>query len=137
MKKFIFLLVVLALFSQCNKESNKKNVSEDVTTDIVNKEKIDFDAMKKIIDDSQSMDVEVFIAVSVYHKYYISKYDEETKGLTEEQQKEFFSNKKDEFYKTIKYSEKDYTNFMEKNSTSINNFISTHPEIAEYLTSTN
>lgn len=135
MKKAILFLLFLFIFFDCKKEDDNLNNVEDNSN--IEKPKIDFEAMKSLIDNSVEIDIEVFFAISVYHKYYISRFHEEAAGLNEDEQKVFYLKKKDEFFKSIKYSEAEYNNFMEKNINSMNEYISSHPEISEFLISTN
>lgn len=124
----------MVLFS-CKKDENNK-IENDNNSNI-EKPKIDFDAIKKVIDNSSSMDINVFFAISVYHKYFISNLQDQANKMNDEEQKTFYQEKKIEFFKTIKYSEKEYNDFMDKNINQMNEYISSHPEIADYLISTN
>lgn len=140
MRKLLLFFILLLLFVQCKKSNEiNENSNEDnnQNENNITKPKIDFDAMKKIIENSTSMDTEVFVAISVCHKFYVSKFDDEVKNLNEEEQKLFFYKKKIEFYKSIKYSEDQYLDFMQKNQQSVDEYIKSHSEILEYLTSIN
>jgi hypothetical protein len=129
-----FCLFLLAF--QCRKK-NETTTTVTTTTDNRSQEKINMDEMKKKIDESAEMSTEIFIAIAVYHKYYTSSYEEQTKGMNDEEKSKFYEGKKVEFFKTIKYSEKEYNDYMQKNSNEINEYIINHPEITEYLTSNN
>ena len=131
MKKVLFFLIILILTVQCEKKSNldKKESEEDTTiqTNKLNaKSEIDFDAMKKIIDNSETLDMDVFFAISVLHKYNISRHVGEVENLSEEEQKKFFEDKKREFFNSIKYTEDEYRNFMEKNIEQLNEYQNEH-----------
>ncbi|HQH31854.1 MAG TPA: hypothetical protein PK900_13350, partial [Spirochaetota bacterium] len=99
--------------------------------------KIDISKMEKIVNEAGSMNLDVFFAISVLHKNFISQFLNEVQDLSEEKQKDFFLNKKNEFFKKLKFSEEEYNSFMEKNSGLMNDYINRHPEIAEYLTTIN
>ena len=125
------------LLLQCRKtemenKDNKINI-EYPETDA--KPNIDFESMKKLVDESKTLDIDVFFAISVLHKNYISQFEEQVKDLSEEEQKDFFHKKKKEFFNSIKYSEDDYNNFMQKNIDLMNEYINRHKEIEEYLLS--
>ncbi len=138
MKKTAFLLVIAALFMvQCVKkpETGKQNESDYITHD--KGDEIDFDEMKHEIDASRQMDMDIFFAISVLHKKFISGFSGQTASMTEDQQKAFYSEKKKEFFKTIKYSESDYNNFMKNHAAEMNDYINDHKAIGEYLISIN
>jgi hypothetical protein len=142
MKKVLFLLIILILFTQCGKKAkqDKESTEENVNVQqnkLNAKKEIDFDSMKKIIDNSEKMDMDVFFAISVLHKYNITKHAEEVENLAEEEQKKFFEQKKKDFFNSIKYSEAEYISFMENNIERLNEYQNEHPAIRDYLTTIN
>lgn len=136
MKKLVIFFLLVLIITGCKKEKEGTQ-NEGANKTEVEKPKIDFEEIKNKIDVSQSLDIEVFFAISVYHKYYISTFQKEAETKTEEEQKKFYLQRKDDFFNSIKYSEKEYNEFMEKNAASMSEFISAHPDIADYLISTN
>jgi hypothetical protein len=141
MRKIIILvsLCVLCLFLlafQCRKNT-ETTTSVTTTTDNQGQEKVNMDAIKKMIDDSDGMNTEIFVAIAIYHKYYTSSFEDQTKNMSDDEKSRFYEGKKAEFFKTIKYPEKEYNDFMQKNSNEINEYIVNHPEITEYLTGNN
>ena len=132
----------MILIVQCNKKNNldKKESEEDTSTQTSKlnaKSEIDFDAMKKIIDNSETLDMDVFFAISVLHKYHISQYVGEVENLSEEEQKKYFEQKKRDFFNSIKYTEDEYRSFMERNIEQLNEYQNEHPAIRDYLTTIN
>ncbi|HOV14988.1 MAG TPA: hypothetical protein PK771_11930 [Spirochaetota bacterium] len=130
---FLFIFIILALLN-CRKD--QKNIVDESNSE-VEKPKIDFDAMKELIARSSNIDMDVFFAISVCHREYISRYQAEADKLDEEKQKAFYLQKKIEFFNSIKYTEEQYNEFMEKNINQMNDYINNHPDISEYLISTN
>ena len=142
MKKVLLLFVILFLLTQCGKKTKKDNESTEENVNVQQnkldaKKEIDFDSMKQIIDNSEKMDMDVFFAISVLHKYNITKHAGEVENLAEEEQKKFFEQKKKEFFNSIKYSEAEYISFMEKNIEQLNEYQNEHPAIRDYLTTIN
>ncbi|HOF01215.1 MAG TPA: hypothetical protein PK385_04545 [Spirochaetota bacterium] len=140
MKKYLFILLFLTIIFGCQKrESANVNIREfDNSLNESNSDsKIDISKMEKIVNEAGSMNLDVFFAISVLHKNFISQFLNEVQDLSEEKQKDFFLNKKNEFFKKLKFSEEEYNSFMEKNSGLMNDYINRHPEIAEYLTTIN
>ncbi|HNZ26351.1 MAG TPA: hypothetical protein PLG34_09460 [Spirochaetota bacterium] len=140
MKKYLFILLFLTIIFGCQKrESANVNIREfDNSLNESNSDsKIDISKMEKIVNEAGSMNLDVFFAISVLHKNFISQFLNEVQDLSEEKQKDFFLNKKNEFFKKLKFSEEEYNSFMEKNAGLMNDYINRHPEIAEYLTTIN
>ncbi len=137
--KLIIVGVLIIIFAQCQciKKPEVKNENESNYMSNDNNTGIDFDAMKRKIDESKQMDIDVFFAISVLHKKYISQFAEETASMTEEEQKKFYNDKKVEFFKTIKYTENEYENFMKTHLNEMNEYINNHKAIADYLISIN
>ena len=134
MKKVLLFLMILFLLTYCGKKGNtdKKNNEENmnVQSDRLNaKNEIDFDAMKKIIDNSDKLDMDVFFAISVLHKYNIDQHIGEVENLSKEEQQKYFD--------SIKYTEDEYISFMENNIEQLNEYQNEHPAIREYLTTIN
>lgn len=142
MKKVLLFLMILFLLTYCGKKGNtdKKNNEENmnVQSDRLNaKNEIDFDAMKKIIDNSDKLDMDVFFAISVLHKYNIDQHIGEVENLSKEEQQKYFEQKKKDFFDSIKYTEDEYISFMENNIEQLNEYQNEHPAIREYLTTIN
>jgi len=136
--RLILILMILVLFVQCQKsnsvkKTNETNANESNTV----KQKFDVEKMKNIINKSNRMDIEVFFAISFCHKYFVSQFEKEADMLSDYKKTEFFEKKKVEFYKTIKYSSKQYDDFLDKNTKAITDYISTHPDFAEFFTTHN
>lgn len=140
MKKYFYILLILTISFGCLKKENVNvNIHEfdnSLNENNIDSE-IDISKMKKIVNDAISINLDVFFAISVLHKNFISQFVSEVQNLSEEKQKDFFLNKKNEFFKNLKFSEEEYNLFMEKNSSSMNDYINKHPEIAKYLTTIN
>ena len=98
---------------------------------------IDFDKMTQIVENAKSLDVEVFFAISVLHRRYIKSLETEAATLSADQREKFYTEKKNEFFKTLKFSESQYNDFMTKNVAELNNYINQYPEITQYLTTDN
>ena len=99
MKRFVVLLsIFLFLFITCKKE-NKDDLNTLIDNSDVNvkKSKIDFDKLKSLISSSSSIDLDVFFAISVCHKEYISKFQDAANKLDEDDQKLFYQEKKSDF----------------------------------------
>ena len=141
MKKIIILLIFSILFfPQCLKFSKKNgNANNNQDTSLMNKNGngIDFEKLRSVVDNSNSIDLDVFVAISLLHKNYISQFTNETANMTEDQQKKYFEQKKKEFFKTIKYTEAQYNAYIVANLDKINEYIASHKEIGEFLTSIN
>ncbi|OHD12338.1 MAG: hypothetical protein A2086_08885 [Spirochaetes bacterium GWD1_27_9] len=138
MRKIIVVFFLILFFLQCRKNNSEftdKNLED--STNEEQKLTIDFEEMKRIIDSSKEIDVEVFFAISVYHKYTISEFENEVNVLSEEEQKKFYEKKKIEFFDSIKYTEEQYNDFMLKNINSMQDYLNLHPDIASYLVSSN
>ena len=129
-------LIILLIFWGCKKENIGSKIEDNKNSE-VERPKIDFAGLRETIDNSTTMDIEVFFAISVCHKYQISQFQQEVEGKSEEEQKIFYLQKKNDFFKSIKYTEDQYNGFIDKNANLMNEYISNHPEIAEYLISTN
>ena len=134
-----FILIIIVFLYSCKNNNQEKTpqVNKENHNPENNKKVIDMDAMKEIIAKSSEMNMDVFFAISVYHKYYVSKFSPETAVMSEDKQKVFYEKKRIEFFKSIKYTEKEYNSFMETNKNKLNNYLNDHPEIANYLISTN
>ena len=146
MRFFKYILIFLIIFSlfACNKTKEKEiNETEYIETynfeneDEIQASSIDFNKMQKIIENSSKMDVEVFFAISVLHRKYINAFEEQAQQLDEKMRNDFYSQKRVEFFNTIKYSEKQYNDYVTTHQSELNNNINQYPEIAQYLTSTN
>ena len=137
---FTLTLLIILNIVQCKKESGlnrpdregSKNTLDMMTED--SSSNIDFQSLENKISQSTVMDVEVFFAISVLHKRYISQFLDEVKDLSEDEQKKFFLKKKDEFFHSIKYTEAQYNSFMQNNMNKMDEYIGTHPELQSYLT---
>ncbi len=136
---FIILVIFIIFFLQCPKNRNKNqgNENQNINPEINDNKGIDFIGMKKIVDNSKKLDIDVFFAISVLHKQYTLQLVDTAKNLPEEEQKSFFDSKKKEFFKSIKYSEQDYDKFMETHIDEMNDYIINHKVIADYLNSEN
>jgi hypothetical protein len=140
LKKVIFLCLIMLLFFQCTKNNDKKPKNNKTDLEYIEKDNetnIDFTAMKKLVDESSAINIEVFFAISVLHKHYISQFINEIDTLSEDEQKDFFQKKKVEFFQSIKYTEDEYNDFMQKNMDKMNDYINSNKDIEKYLTTIN
>lgn len=145
MIRFSVIFIILFLLLSCknktvdNDEQNNTIIQKIDKSDEVNKidDGIDFLTMKEMVLNSKKIDVDIFFAISVLHKKYISDFVEETKDMTEEEQKSFFQEKKNDFFNSIPYSENQYNDFLYNNQKAMNDYINHHPNIAKYLTTIN
>ena len=141
MKKILLFVILLLLIIHCgkNKTSNKNNENNtnNQTLESEDKNDIDFEGMKDRIKNSEKLDVDVFIAISVLHKYHISQYVDQVENLPKIQQQKYFEQKKKDFFNSIKYSEQEYRKFMENNIEQLNEYQNSHPAIRDYLTTIN
>ncbi len=136
----IFCLTVLS----CEKKETKQAVepeqiiqTDETEYDGGDIQSIDFDKMSQIVENAKTLDVEVFFAISVLHRRYIKSLEAEAAGLSADQREKFYTEKKNEFFKTMKFSESQYNDFMTKNVDELNNYINQYPEITQYLTTDN
>gem|GEM_PF-1900340 len=145
MKKLLLLLlisIIILITNQCTK-NNKKSANQDQTEESYSFDdsnidsKINIDEMKKKVKESTEMDVEVFFAISVLHKDYISRNVDEMNNLPEDEQKKFFEKKKTEFFNTIKYSEKQYEDFLQNHAEELIQYSNKHKEFQEYFKTIN
>lgn len=140
MKKYFYILLILTIIFGCQRKDNSgvniREFDNSLNENNIDSE-IDISKMEKIVNSATIIDLDVFFAISVLHKNFISQFVNEVQNLSEDKQKEFFLNKKNEFFKNLKFSEEEYNLFMEKNSSSMNDYINKHPEIAKYLTTIN
>ncbi len=131
MKNILFniLLILMILNSfYCSKKNNAEdNTSISVKPDIEN-----ITLLNKIIDDSKTIDIETFIAISILYSISIKEYIEE-QTITETQS-DFFSKRRTLFFNSIKYSEAEYDFFMINNQTIIESYLANHPDIMRYFT---
>lgn len=93
--------------------------------------------MEEIIKKASKLNVEVFMAISILHKKYISQFVDQVKNLPEEEQKKFFEEKKIEFFKSIKFTLEEYENFLKNHPEEINEYIIQNEKIRNYLTTIN
>ena len=146
--RFILILsiafVFCLMFASCNKKTQTQTtvIEQDVPTeedDNANNDiqTIDFARMEQIVTDAKTLDVEVFFAISVLHSRYIKSLEQEASALSADQREKFYIDKKNEFFKTLKFSESQYNDFMTKHVTELNNYINQYPEITQYLTTDN
>ena len=142
---FVIFIMICSLFS-CGKKNpvkTEESITVDSYEDIALQEAeekpsaIDFDKMQSIVDKSKSMDVEVFFAISVLHRKYILSFEDEAAKLPESQRAQFYETKRKAFFETVKYSEKQYNDFVTNHTSELNNYINQFPDIAQYLTTTN
>ena len=149
-RKTIQFLVLLSVFLtfcvavSCEKRNQNvpqqtETIEIDENTDYneTTVQTIDFDKMNEIIANAKTMDVEVFFAISVLHSRYIKSLDKEAAALSTEQREKFYTEKKNEFFKTMKFSESQYNDFMTNHVSELNNYINQYPEITQYLTTDN
>lgn len=141
-RKIIVLMILLLTLIGCWKsekaatgteqprETSSLKIPEADTT-----EKLDFKEMKKTIDESKKMTVEVFFAISVLHKKYVSQYNNQLKDLSEQEKKVFYHQKRNEFFQYIQYTDDEYYEFMENNGEKMDRYIRAHKEIENYLIS--
>ena len=133
-----FLIILILFFSQCSKNNSKaKEEEENTGFEETTSNTIDFNAMKKLLDNSKELNIEVFFAISVLHKKYVSQFENQAVSLSEDQQREFYHQKKIEFFKSIKYTEEEYDSFMQNHIEEMNEYINEHKAIREYLISIN
>lgn len=136
MKKVVLSIFLILIFFTC-KKATKDRAEDIIKIPESQQQGIDFAYMENLVKKSNKLNVEVFFAISVLHKKYISDFIEETKSMPEDKQKDFFEQKKKEFFKTIRFSEDEYNNFMKKHPDEINDYISKNQLIREYLTTLN
>ena len=88
----LIILSLLILSFQCKKNTETEPTSE---TETENREtdKLDIGNMKNIIENSSELDTRIFVAIAIYHKSYISSFDEQTKNMNDEQKSAFFNEK--------------------------------------------
>lgn len=146
--RFVIVFLVIVSAFACNKKSSYNERVENGSIDNYEEmalredeeEKptaIDFDKMQSIVDKSKSMDVDVFFAISVLHRKYILSFEDEANKLLESQRGDFYEAKRKAFFDTIKYSEKQYNDFVTNHTDELNNYVNQFPEIAKFLTTTN
>jgi hypothetical protein len=134
---FILILVSLLAF-QCKKNNENTNTEDNVTTETESdKSKVDLSEMKNIIDSSTEINLEVFIAISVLKKNYIYQFENDINKLTEANQTKLIDEKNRVFFESLKYTEKEYNDYLQKNFQQVNQYIINHPEITAYFTTTN
>ena len=140
-KIIILFSLILIICPSCFKFFSKKNNKEQqISTEkiIISKNTpLDTEKMRSIINNSASINLDVFAAISVLHKDFVDKFAEEIIKLNEDEQTKFYEAKKIEFFKSIKYTENDYNNFMTANVDKINEYLTEHKEIAEFITTSN
>ena len=144
MKKIIILTFLVLLIFSCKKESiqekppieEEKDLNIDLGADD-DETGINFVKMERIVENSRKMNIEVFFAISVLHKKYVLQFIDEYNDMDDQKKKIFFDMKREEFFEKIKYTDKEYYDFMDKNTHEMNLYIKEHKEIEEYLTSIN
>lgn len=136
MKKVIVFFIVFIFIFSCKKDNKPVENNESVIIS-ENSNNIDFNYMENLVKKSSKLDIDVFFAISVLHKRYISQFVEQVKDKSEDEQKTFFQSKKKDFFNSIKYTEDEYDSFMSGNFEQMNEYINTHKKIQEYLTSIN
>jgi len=136
LKKIIVFFIIFIFIISCKKDNKSVETNEPVILN-ENSSDIDFNSMENIVKNSSKLDIDVFFAISVLHKRYISQFVDQVKDKTEDEQKSFFLMKKKDFFDSIKYTEEEYDSFMTNNFDQMNEYINTHKKIQEYLTSIN
>lgn len=134
MKKIIVFFIIFLIVFSCKKD-NKTVESTDPVIINENSTDIDFNHMENLVKNSSKLDIEIFFAISVLHKRYISQFIDQVKDKSEDEQKSFFLQKKKVFFDSIQYSEEEYDVFMANNFDQMNEYINSHKQIQEYLTS--
>lgn len=141
--KRILLLAILALLAiSCRKEQaaapqTDEQIVEDYKEEFKAGAKIDFAQLEQTVKNSETMTIEVFIAISVLHRFYSNQFIAETESMGEAEQVQFYHEKRKEFFGKIKYSEEQYESYMENNVEALNSYITQHPEMLDYLTTIN
>ena len=132
MKKLVYLLIIIFfIFTFECKLWHKNNGDNTTDTEINNnneKSNIDFRGLQERIKNADKIDMDVFMAISVLHKRYVTQYVDDTLNMSDEEKHNFFEEKKKDFFKTIKFSEQEYNSFMEKNLDKLNDYQNIHPE---------
>ena len=92
----IILLIIILSFS-CRKtetNNNTQNENEVEIPEFNESSNINFNAMEKIVKESDKLNIEVFFAIAVLSKRYILQYEETTSKMTEDEQQKFYEEKK-------------------------------------------
>lgn len=145
MSKYFFgliIIIVIVVFGFQCKKSNKKNNSIGTNTTLQKqnlKKKIfvSYDKLFKIIQDSNTMDIDTFFAITVCIKINAKKYNNKIESLTIKQKTDFFENKTKSFFNSIKFSQDEYNNFIIEHSDEIPSYLELHPELKPYINTFN
>ncbi len=143
MKKILLYIIILLLIIHCGKKKNIKNQIQnesDLSSQTIesdDKSSLDFEGMKIKVEKSEKLDPEVFLAISALHKYHITQNISQAENLSKIEQQKFYEKKKKEFFDSIKYTEEEYTKYMENNLEKLNEYQNEHPAIRNYLTTIN
>lgn len=141
-KRFFILAVLALLLFSCREEKavqpqTDEQIVEDYHEELESESKIDFKELEQIVKNSETMTIDVFIAISVLHRFYSNQFIKETENMDEVEQVRFYQEKRKEFFGKIKYTEEQYESYMENNVEALNSYITQHPEMLDYLTTIN
>lgn len=142
MKRILLFIIPVLLLLSCRKEQavapqTDEQIVEEYKEELRGDTRIDFAQLEQTVKNSESINIEVFIAISVLHRYYSNRFVAETESMNEDEQVRFYQEKRKEFFGKIKYSEEQYESYMENNMEALNSYITQHPEMLEYLTTIN
>ncbi|HOJ64278.1 MAG TPA: hypothetical protein PLE45_07635 [Spirochaetota bacterium] len=139
-ERYIFIILFIFLSLACFKKeriTNDSNNQENVIEENNKFKEIDVVKMRELIDKSEEMNVEVFFAISILYKNFISPFIDTMKDKPEDDQKIFFEEKTKEFFNSIKYTEEEYLEFQRKNEKALIEYLNHHPELIDYLVTIN
>jgi hypothetical protein len=131
----IFMILIPAsCFKSGTRDTTTTTVIE-INSDLTDREWIR--ELSQEIAKSRSLNVEVFIAISICHNDFINQFAGELDKMSEEQKKEFLLKKKEEYFKTIHYTEEEYSRFMSSHWDELKKYVDENPHLQQYLISTN
>ncbi len=131
MKRIFILVVIIFTIISCQKRNEQNTGTENAISDVFFEDEV---VIRKAIEDSNKLDIEVFIAISILYNNYVRSYMDQSIVMSEEDQIAFFTEKRKEFFTTIKYTESEYDDFMINNEQLFINYLSNNPELQKFFT---
>jgi len=131
LKRIFILVVIIFTIISCQKRNEQNTGTENAISDVFFEDEV---VIRKAIEDSNKLDIEVFIAISILYNNYVRSYMDQSIVMSEEDQIAFFTEKRKEFFTTIKYTESEYDDFMINNEQLFINYLSNNPELQKFFT---
>lgn len=144
-KKLLIVLTLVAVIIVSACTSKKK--SEIPQTDFGNeknemnsdKTAVNIEELETLVKQAKALNTEVVIAITILHHNELKDLGSKMfdHNINAYEKEKLFEARKNEFFDKLQFSYNEYTAYIAEHSAQINNYITSHPEIMDYLRTEN